>query len=96
METEAVADSAAPGTVALADPTLERDAYEQAFDLLKQQRYDEAARAFTLFLSDFPAGEYADNAQYWLAESNYVQRNFGPALRDFEEVLTVHPSSTSL
>ena len=49
-----------------------------------------------LFLSDFPVGEYSDNAQYWLADSTYVQRNFAPALRDFEEVLTGYPSSTKV
>jgi tol-pal system protein YbgF len=96
LETEAIADQEAPGTVALADPAVERAAYEQAFDLLKQQRYEEAARAFAMFLSDYPNGEYADNAQYWLAESNYVQRNFRPALMDFEKVLTDHPASTKV
>lgn len=96
LETQGLGAAETPGSVALADPAQERDAYEQAFDLLKQQRYEEAARAFAMFLGDFPGGDYADNAQYWLAESNYVQRNFRPALGDFEKVLTEYPDSTKV
>jgi tol-pal system protein YbgF len=74
----------------------EQDAYLQAFELLKQGRYDESIVAFESFLLSFPAGNYADNARYWLAETYYVKKNFPLALAQFQQLLAEHPDSSKL
>ena len=71
----------------------DRDNYQAAFELLKEQRYEPAAAAFQQFLVTFPDSELADNAQYWLAESHYVTQQFGQALSEFEIVIEAFPSS---
>ena len=71
----------------------DRDNYQAAFELLKEQRYEPAAIAFQEFLVSFPDSELADNAQYWLAESHYVTKMYERALGEFETVITDHPSS---
>jgi tol-pal system protein YbgF len=71
----------------------DRDNYQAAFELLKDQRYEPAAMAFEQFLKTFPDSELADNAQYWLAESHYVTQAFDRALGEFEVVITRYPSS---
>ena len=65
----------------------DRDNYQAAFELLKEQRYDDAGLAFQEFLDTFPESELADNAQYWLAESHYVTQKFERALREFGVVI---------
>ncbi len=65
----------------------DRDNYQAAFELLKQQRYEPAAMAFEQFLVTYPDSELADNAQYWLAESFYVTQKFDEALAAFEVVI---------
>lgn len=80
-------------TAPQADTQLERKNYELAFNLLKQGQYDSAVAAFQAFLGTYPAGRFADNAQYWLGETNYVQRRFNDALQEFGKVLTNHPDS---
>lgn len=75
------------------DPQLERAAYERAFNLLKEGRYDLATAAFKTFVQTYPQGRFADNAQYWLGEANYVQRHFKVALSEFEKVVKNHPNS---
>ncbi len=75
------------------DPQLERAAYERAFNLLKEGRYDLAVAAFKTFVQTYPQGRFADNAQYWLGEANYVQRHFKVALSEFEKVVKNHPAS---
>ncbi len=75
------------------DPVAEQNAYQQAFNLLKQGRYDEAAGAFKEFLKTYPGGTYAANAQYWLGETYYVTRQFKPALGEFEKLLGQYPGS---
>lgn len=74
----------------------DRDNYQAAFELLKEQRYDEAAAAFKQFLSTYPDSQLADNAQYWLAESYYVTGQFEPALQQFQVVIDEHPQSTKV
>ena len=65
----------------------DRDNYQAAFELLKDQQYEQAATAFEQFLSSYPDSELADNAQYWLAESYYVTEEFDDALREFQVVI---------
>jgi tol-pal system protein YbgF len=70
--------------------------YDQAFWLLKQARYDEAIRAFRGYRAAWPAGRYADSAQYWLGEGYYASRNFEQALIEYERVMTEFPESQKL
>lgn len=71
----------------------EKDAYTVAFDLLKQRQYDQAIRAFQDLLARWPAGDYADNARYWLGETYYVKRDYPAALTEFQRVIADHPGS---
>jgi len=71
----------------------DRDNYQAAFELLKEQRYEDAGNAFQQFLVNFPDSQLADNAQYWLAESYYVTNRFEDALERFESVLNDFPNS---
>jgi tol-pal system protein YbgF len=71
----------------------DRDNYQAAFELLKEQRYEPAALAFQQFLVTFPDSELADNAQYWLAESHYVTQQYDQALGEFEVVIATFPDS---
>lgn len=75
------------------DPALEEKNYKAAFEMLMQRRYDDSRNAFQLFLAQYPDGNYADNAQYWLAEASYVTRNFDLALADFQAVIQQYPAS---
>jgi tol-pal system protein YbgF len=71
----------------------DRDNYQAAFELLKEQRYEPAAMAFQQFLVTYPDSELADNAQYWLAESHYVTQKFNEALDEFAVVINRYPRS---
>ena len=81
-----------PGQLPVPDGS-DRDNYQAAFELLKEQRYEPAAMAFKQFLVTYPDSDLADNAQYWLAESYYVTQKFDEALAAFELVITTFPRS---
>ena len=72
------------------------DAYRDAFLLLKQRRYNEAISAFENFLSNYPNSKYSANAQYWLAEANYVTRRYERALEEFNRVVSRYPASSKV
>jgi tol-pal system protein YbgF len=82
---------------AVADPqqlAQEREAYQQAFELLRELRYEQATVAFRDFLTAYPHGNYAHNAQYWLGEAAYARRDFVQAINDYQALLQNHPRGT--
>lgn len=84
--------SLAPGQLPVPGGS-DRDNYQAAFELLKEQRYEPAAMAFQQFLVSYPDSQLADNAQYWLAESYYVTQKYDEALGEFEIVISNYPTS---
>ncbi len=74
----------------------ERDAYQAAFDTLKEGRYKKAKTELRTFLDRYPNSSFAGNAQYWLGEAHYVTRNFEQGITEFETVLTRYPTSNKV
>ena len=75
------------------DPIQEQDAYQTAFNLLKVGQYEEAGAAFEVFIGEYGKGKYADNAQYWLAETFYVRQQFEEAVTQFRQLTASFPDS---
>ena len=73
-----------------------RLAYGQAFNLLKEGRYQQAIMAFRDFMQRYPESKYTANAQYWLAEANYVSRDYKTALDEFQLILSKFPESNKV
>jgi tol-pal system protein YbgF len=84
---------------AIAAPTLlegEQQAYQDAFNLLRELRYDKATVAFRDFLKKYPNGRYAHIAQYWLGEASYAQGDFKQAIQDYRMLIDNYPNSPKL
>lgn len=91
----ATTDPAAAATVApeAADPAAESREYEAALGHFKAARYKEAATAFADFVQKYPAGALAPNAQYWLGNAWYAQRNCSKAIEAQSVVTTKYADS---
>lgn len=74
----------------------EQQAYQNAFNLLRELRYDKATLAFRDFLSKYPNGRYAHIAQYWLGEASYAQGKFKQAIKDYQALIDNYPNSPKL
>ncbi len=95
----AVAGDGSATTATTAAPSAaggEQADYQAALDLLKNGRYDQAIAAFNRFLAAYPQSELADNAQYWIGETHYVNRDFAAALKAFQAVVDVYGQSRKL
>lgn len=96
-------DAAAPTiTTAPSDPAAslpgavsvqEQQIYDQAFDLLKQTRYQDAIDQFQRLADRWPDGQLADDAYYWMSEAQYVNREYEAALDGFRSVVTRYRDS---
>ena len=56
--------AASGGAASAAQSPKER--YAQAYDLLRQGKYDQAEAGFSAFLAQNPQDPLAENARYWL------------------------------
>lgn len=74
-------------------PGSAQEAYDGAFDMLRQSRYEDAIVGFNDLLARYPDSELADDSQYWIAEAHYVTRDFDAALRGFRAVVSHYPAS---
>ncbi len=90
------APAPARGPVVAAASETEQQAYQQAFNLLRELKYDKASQAFRQFLQTYPDGRYAHIAQYWLAETGYAQRKFKQAIADYQALIDKYPESPKL
>ena len=71
----------------------EQQAYEGAFNLLKQSKYQDAIAQFQQLVDASPRSPLADDAYYWMSEARYVNREFEAALAGFRTVMARYPNS---
>ena len=74
----------------------ERERYQQAYDSLRNGHNAQSVKMFETLLVDYPAGEYADNAQYWLAEAYKVNREIDKSRAAFNKVVVQYPNSAKV
>ena len=60
--------------------------YQDALDDVYGKRFDQAIAKFQDLLRQGNSDNLADNAQYWIAESNYALGNYQQAIAEFERV----------
>ncbi len=75
------------------DPKIRQRDYEQAFETLKAGKYTDAIAHFQTFVAKYPSGEFSDNAQYWLGEAHYVNRDYVVAREAFRKLVADFPQS---
>lgn len=96
--TAAAVGNAAPTTnpAPTDNPAGEQQAYQKAFDILRNLRYEQAVVAFRAFIVKYPKGRYAHIAQYWIAEAEYAERKFKQAIVDYQKLIDNYPNSPKL
>ncbi len=70
--------------------------YRAAVELVKAGKHDEAVTALRTFIKTYPNHDYADNAQYWLGESFYAQKDYQHALLEFRATIETYPSGNKV
>lgn len=65
--------------------------YKKAYTLFEKRSFSESHEIFNHFLQRFPNHLLSDNAQYWIGEVFYSQRDFRRAITEFSKVLDIFP-----
>lgn len=88
VKKEAVKEEAKKIGVAEGPETL----YNQAQNLFMAGKLDEAIGKFADFILNYPRHTLADNAQYWIGEAYYSQKEYQKAVAEFRKVVDNYPS----
>ena len=67
--------------------------YDAAYALFINGKYSEAREKFELFLKTYPQNELSDNAQFWIGETYYREKDFESAILSYETLLKKFPKS---
>jgi tol-pal system protein YbgF len=66
--------------------------YDQAVQAFADERYDEAIQSFRDFIHKEPQSAWADDAQYWIGESNLRKGLYSSAIKEFNQVVLRYAS----
>ena len=97
LETQPASPAVNPENPANAKPAVdaarESQDYEAALNQFKANKYKEAAAAFGAFVQKYPDSTLAPNAQYWLGNAWYAQRDCKHAIEAQSVVTTKYTDS---
>jgi len=104
MSDKAAATSSTPAATATApvstaipeNADAAQKLYDTAYQDLVRGQIELAREGFLEFLRKYPHSTLADNAQYWIGESFYTQKNYARAAAEFAEVPDKYPNSDKL
>ncbi|MDI6722950.1 MAG: tol-pal system protein YbgF, partial [Candidatus Aenigmarchaeota archaeon] len=68
--------------------------YEQAYNAFTEGKYDKARREFQELLKRFPRGELSENAQFWIAESFFFEKQHERAIVEYAKVIEEHEAGS--
>ena len=67
--------------------------YEDAYNSFKDKKYKEAREKFEAFLKAYPQDDLSDNAQFWIAETYYWEKDYENAILSYEIVIKKYKDS---
>jgi tol-pal system protein YbgF len=67
--------------------------YDQAMQLFRSGDFPGAREGFTRFLGLYPKTDLAGNAQFWLGECYFAEKNYRDAIPAYDKVVKEYPKS---
>jgi len=65
--------------------------YVAAYELFKDGKYTRSREAFEVFLKQYPSSEFSDNAQFWIAECYYFDKQYEKAIIEYDKTIKNFP-----
>ena len=72
------------------------DLYKDAYETFQKGNSEGARRKFEAFLKQYPNTELSDNAQFWIAETYYLKKDFEKAILEYEKAIVKYPEGDKL
>ncbi len=72
------------------------DLYKDAYETFQRGNLDAARRKFEAFLKQYPNTELSDNAQFWIGETYYLQKDYEKAILEYEKAIAKYPEGDKI
>jgi len=69
-----------------------KDIYDRALSLFRESKFNDAYRAFSEYIDQYPSGKMAPNARFWQGDCYYNQQEFELAILEYQKVIADYPS----
>ena len=76
------------------DPKQSKVEFDNAYSLLKEQKYEEAEVSLSNFIKKYPKSEYTGNAYYWLGESFMLRKRYDKAAANYIQSFNKFPKNS--
>ena len=70
--------------------------YTQAKQLFDQGKMDAARQGFEKLIVAYPKSQQADNAQFWIGETYYQEKNYKKAILEYQKVIENYPAGNKI
>ena len=82
-------DSSDTVVVAAADMVDYKVSYDLAYEFYANKEYEKSLKAFKILVSSDQEESLADNAQFWIGQIYYIQKNYKLAISEYKKVSTL-------
>lgn len=83
-------------TPAVKKSTSPQKAYKAAYTLFEQKKYSAAQKEMNAFIKIYPTHILAGNAQFWIGEIHYNNKDYNSSILAYQEVLEKHPKNNKI
>lgn len=70
--------------------------YNEAYEAFKAGKYPESRNLFEKFLAVHGKSEYGDNAQFWIGETYFFEKDYERAILEYEKVIKNYPQGNKV
>jgi tol-pal system protein YbgF len=72
------------------------DLYKDAYETFQKNNLEGARRKFEVFLKQYPNTDLSDNAQFWIGETYYINKDFEKAILEYEKAIIKYPEGDKI
>ncbi|SEG01548.1 tol-pal system protein YbgF [Marinobacterium lutimaris] len=90
-EAAATAPQTSADSASMASSGNAQEAYQSAFQLVRERKFAESQSAFEAFINDYPDSDHVANAYYWIGEIQLAQQSLDEAQASFNHVVNDYP-----
>ncbi len=80
-----------PMTITPSPGAREKALYDDALATFKRGSIKTAKDKFNKFITSFPKSSYSVNAQFWIGECFYKNKDYAEAIINYDEIIASHP-----